>query len=540
MLRIRYRITTLSPALFVMNVGDTNMVATRDYIPGSVIMGLFAGEFIREKSRGDKAQENYDFYQWFLRGDVRFTNAFIVSQDERGQFQKCFPVPLSIQHEKSNEETISDLLFSDKHDGHTVKQPVYKAGFSRTEGDILYRQPVKKSLNFHHQRDPKTGTAKTGTAKKGLIFNYESLDANQTFEGNILGSCEALQAILTLFPSAQTTYIGRSRNAQYGKIRFEFVSRAPEEFVSETDGFTSKTLEKAIENNEVSLTLLSNTIIYHDNGLSTTEVTGIERLLKKEVDAKVVVKKAFIKTDEVENFVSVWRLRKPSEVCFKTGSCFLLSGISQEHTEKLLGLQRNGIGERRGEGFGRIVFGCQSKDRGTFKLRKTENKKLEKPSGAIPHQTSEIVRTIVSDFIRRNVELSALRDATMFVREDRTDMGLPSKSLIGRLEAMVKTSDKNTFRAVLEKDLRKTARDKLEGCKDRKGSQTLFEFLKNGGSEKITVAEIFRQGDMTEVKALCDAIGFHPEDDRTFEEVRYRNYFLAFFSEMRRIIKQGK
>ena len=46
--KIRYRITTLSPALFVMNVGDTNMVATREYIPGSVVMGLFAGEFIRK------------------------------------------------------------------------------------------------------------------------------------------------------------------------------------------------------------------------------------------------------------------------------------------------------------------------------------------------------------------------------------------------------------------------------------------------------------------------------------------------------------
>lgn len=529
---IRYRITTLSPALFVMNVGDTNMVATRDYIPGSVILGLFAGEFIREKSLDNRAHENHDFYQWFLRGDVRFTNAFIVSQDERGQFQKYFPVPLSIQHEKSNEKALSDLFFPDED---TVKQPVYKAGFSRTEGDGLYRQPVKKSLNFHHQRNPETGTV-----KKGLIFNYESMDAHQTFEGNILGSCEGLQAILALFPNAQTAYIGRSRNAQYGKIRFEFVSQAPEDFIPETDGFTSKTLEKAIENEEVSLTLLSNTIMYNDNGLSTTEVTEIEKLLTKELDAKVAVKKAFIKTDEVENFVSVWRLRKPSEVCFKAGSCFLLGGISPEHTKKLLELQRNGIGERRGEGFGRIVFGCQNSARNTFTMEETDKKRLEKPSYVVPHQTKEIIQTIVRDFIRRNVELSALRDATMSVREDRTDMGLPSKSLIGRLDAMVKMSDKNKFCGALEKDLRKTARDKLEGCKDSKGSQTLFEFLKNGGGEKITVAEIFMQKDMAEVQALCDTIGFHPEDDRNFEEVLYRNYFLAFFSEMRRILKEAK
>lgn len=98
--KVTYRITTLSPALFVMNVGDTNMVATREYIPGSVVMGIFAGEFIKKNSLGSNAHANPTFYQWFLKGDMRFTNAYIVSQDERKQFQKYFPIPLSIKHPK--------------------------------------------------------------------------------------------------------------------------------------------------------------------------------------------------------------------------------------------------------------------------------------------------------------------------------------------------------------------------------------------------------------------------------------------------------
>ena len=215
--KIRYRITTLSPALFVMNVGDTNMVATREYIPGSVVMGLFAGEFIRKKSLDSNAHTDDAFYRWFLQGDVRFTNAYIVSQDDRGNPRKNFPIPLSIQHEKKNETAFYDLLFYED----SIKQTVGKDGFVRMEVKSLYRQPVNKSLNFHHQRDPEKGTV-----KNGLIFNYESMDAHQTFEGNILGSCEALKEVLALFPNAQTAYIGRSRNAQYGKIRFEFISKS--------------------------------------------------------------------------------------------------------------------------------------------------------------------------------------------------------------------------------------------------------------------------------------------------------------------------
>ena len=515
--RIRYRITTLSPVLFVMNVGDTNMVATRDYIPGSVVMGLFAGEFIRKNSLDSNAHTNPTFYQWFLQGDVRFTNAYILSQAEREQFQKYFPIPLSIQHEKNNENTFYDLLFPDD----TVEQPVYEGGFGRMEGKRLYWQPVNKSLNFHHQRDPEKGTV-----REGMIFNYESMDANQAFEGNILGGCEALKEVLAMFPNAQTAYIGRSRNAQYGKIRFEFISNEPEEFVSEIDGFTANKLE--IENGEVTLTLLSNTIICNDNGLSTMEVTELENLLRNSLGKSIVVKKAFIKADEVENFVSVWRLRRPSEVCFKAGSCFLLEGISPEYKEKLFGLQRNGIGERRGEGFGRIVFGWQNNP-DTYTLGKIERKCIEWTKTVIPNKILEIVRTIVDDFIRKKVALEALREAKNFVHENQKET---LKSLIGRLEAMVKKLSKTEFRNALENDLRKTAKDNLENC--RGTTMTLFEFLK---TKDISSKDMLNQ--TTEVKKLCDEPGFEYKKDQGFDDELYRIYFQTFFSEMRRILRKG-
>ena len=220
----------------------------------------------------------------------------------------------------------------------------------------------------------------------------------------------------------------------------------------------------------------------------------------------------------------------------------MLGGISPEKKTKLLELQKNGIGERRGEGFGRIVFGWQSecKSKDTYTLRKANKKKPEKPSGEIPEQTRDIVQTIVKDFISKKVELSALREVKAFVHVNKENLGLPSKSLIGRLEAMVKILDKDKFREVLEKDLRKTARDRLEGCKDTKGGQTLFEYLKNH-SKKITVEEIFKEQDMSEVKKLCEEkeINFKPEGDKDLENTLYHNYFQSFFSEMRRILKGG-
>lgn len=514
MYKITYRITTLSPVLFAINVGDTNMVSTREYIPGSVIMGLFAGRFIQKNNLRDKAHEEGKFYDWFLKGDVKFTNANIVSRHDRGVYKRYHPVPLSMQHEKGNDNKIYDLLCADDEDSD--KQTVYKEGFIRTEGKNIYRQPIKKSLNFHHQRDSAKGTVKE-------IFNYESIDACQTFEGDILGGENDLKQVMCLFNNNDEVYLGRSRNAQYGKVRFEFVSTKPEDFTSEIDGLNSGS-------GDVSLTLLSNTIIHNENGFSTTELPVLEEILKKKLGNGVTIQKAFVRTDEVENFVSVWRLRKPSEVCFRAGSCFLLEGVGD--TSGLNDLQKNGIGERRGEGLGRIAFGWQNEDE--LDLMKIEEEKHGRPETTIPYRTIEIVQTVARDFIRKKTKLDALKKVKDFVHDGQKNKGLPTKSLIGRLEAMVITMDRSKFLTALN-DLRDTAKKKLEGCKDNNGKETLLGYLER---EEIKVFEILYHSDMSDINKMCNAIDWKPESDTGFGDELYRTYFLSFFSEMRRILKE--
>lgn len=517
MYKITYRITTLSPVLFAMNVGDTNMVSTREYIPGSVIMGLFAGRFIQKNNLYDKAHEEGKFYDWFLKGDVKFTNANIVFRDDRGVYKRYHPVPLSMQHEKGNDNKVYDLLFADDEDSD--KQTVYKEGFGRINGKLLYRQPIKKSLNFHHQRDSAKGTVKE-------IFNYESIDACQTFEGDILGGeKDLLKQVMSLFNKNDEVYIGRSRNAQYGKVRFEFVSEEAEGFASEIEGLT-------VKSGPLSLTLLSNTIIHNENGFSTTEIPVLVEALKGKLGKGVTIKKAFVRTDEVENFVSVWRLRKPSEVCFMAGSCFLLEGVGD--TSRLNDLQKNGIGERRGEGLGRIAFGWQ--ENYEFDWKDIKEKDPERPTIAAPPRTQETVQTVARDFIRKKTELNALNKVKDFVHDDQKNKGLPTKSLIGRLEAMVITMDRSEFLTAL-KDLRDTAKKKLEGCKDKNGKETLFGYLER---EEIKAVEILRHSDMdmSDINKMCNEIGWTPESDIGFDDELYRTYFLSFFSEMRRILKK--
>ncbi|MBF8278411.1 MAG: hypothetical protein HW390_3484, partial [Candidatus Brocadiaceae bacterium] len=223
-----------------------------------------------------------------------------------------------------------------------------------------------------------------------------------------------------------------------------------------------------------------------------------------------------------------WRLRRPAEVCFSAGSCFLLNGITNEHQQKLLEIQKKGIGERRGEGFGRVAFGWQLDDNERFTKRQPEPIRIQQPTIPIPEETKKIVRMITKDILRKEVEIMALIAAKEFMR-------LPSKSCIGRLEAMVKDQDRTKFLESLA-ELKKPAKDALERCVNKE--ETLWDFLRK---KDVTVNEVFRQSDFPkEIKELCGKIGFTPESDNRLNAELYRNYFLTFFSSMRKKIKQGE
>ncbi len=502
---LKYRITTLSPLLITNNTGDPNMVSTKEYISGTVILGALAGMYIRKNNYLTNAHEKPDFNNWFLNGSLKFTNAYIVSYDDKNNIKNNEPLPNSIQYDKDNENDIYDLFFSNENQTANKTTKIL-GGFGRIDksADHLYTQKVKKSLNFHHERNPDTGTT-----KEGVIFNYESIDSGQTFEGSIIGDDKDLREIVQSIGKEFELNIGRSRSAQYGRIHFELVSDKQEDIPVET------------ASGEISLTLLSDTIIYNEQGFSTTDKKDLEAVLKEKLENSIEIKKAFVKTGEIENFVSVWKLRKPSETCFSMGSCFLISGIDANNAEKLKELQINGIGERTKEGFGRVGINLNKNKK--VKPTKKEYGNAPDSTVALPTITKDIAREAVKNYIRRTFEITALDECKKFKE-------LPTKSLISRLEMAVKSKNCDEFIEYID-SLRDTAKDNLNKCHD--GTDTLLEFLQK---KEIKIDENIK----TSIGKLCTEIGFYPEDDADFMNSLYQSYFETFFSAMRKAKKMEK
>jgi CRISPR-associated protein Csx10 len=498
--KLRYHITTKAPLVISAKHGDMNMTATEKHIPSGTVLGILAGRFMNKKNITDNAHKNEDFYNWFLTGNLKITSAYIYTKNDDNEEFINFPVPVSIQKGKYTKNVV-DLLYFDAQNIQT--QAINK--FCKLDKDTLYTKEVKTSLNFHHARD-----RIKGIPEQGKIFNYESIMPGQIFEGEIQGSKDDLQSFISISGKSWTAHAGRSKNTQYGEIKFNILSDTPAP-VEQAD----------ITDDEISLTLLSDTIIYNEFGYSTTDKNEFENYLSNLVKG-IKITNAFVKKGDVETFTGIWRLKKPSETCFLAGSVFLLD-ISGADKNALNKLWENGIGERTHEGYGMCKLGLQTEDKLTQDESQDKQVKFPKPPYPLPDQTKHIFVKIIKNYITGQAQLTAFDEQAGF----KTATLIPN-SLAGKLQAMAKAKGKDGFADSIG-DLKETAKNNLKNCHNEK--KILFNFIKD---KKELVESIMSSSGSKQVKDLCKEIDYNPAIDSDFEKSLYKLYFTTFFSMMRK------
>ncbi len=440
---IRYTIKTINPVIISQTGSDQNMRNTKTYINGNTILGLVAKKYIKENNLDDNAQEDKNFKKLFLNGDIIYTNAYLTDDD-----YIYYPSPLSFKQEKYNENKIYNMLFVDEDFDTQTKSISEYLKINKTS---ILKSSVKKKISFHHARE-----RKTGITKKGAIFNYESISPGQLFTGHIIGNEENIHLIKDLIPNSYVGYVGRSKNTEYGKIKFN-LSEIKEYKREINTGFNPD--EKPEE--PIVMTFLSDTIIYNENGFSCTNVNELGKILN------ISIKKSFINHEREEKYVGIWRCKNQSETCFKAGSTFLLNTLPNNYSE----LEQNGIGERTHEGFGRVIFGYQNgreHEGQTYSVvNNLQNEEKSKPGGTIPDIVKEITIEIITEKMNDLTVKKAMETADKF-------HSIPSNSLIGKLHLISK--DVKTFKENFEKiKNNKPAQQQLEKCNNN--NQTLAEFL---------------------------------------------------------------
>lgn len=512
MYHIKFNIKTEAPILISSNSGDANMVSTLDYIPGTVLSGIFAWKYI-EKMKLDftKTHDDDFFYRCFLNPGLCFSNAYIMKESEN-RTQYFYPTPVSIQHEKNNDKESYDLMVTD-FEGQTKIFGEYCFIIGESQLNIV---SPDKSLNFHHNRN-----RENKDEREKLIYNYESIDEGQEFSGKILGSQKDLENFINIFNNSIRINIGRSKNIQYGKATIEFLSKKPEEFFS--DIAVSQEIDQ-----EFIITLLSPAIIYNDNGFSTTSISDLRKLIAESVNIPVEnidISKSFIKSDTIENFVSKWRLKKPSENAFAAGSCFKISITNWDENinKQLIELQKKGIGERRNEGFGRFILNWQKFDEEKYNVSEFKEKEIAEPKGVPPKIVNNIIKNIIINEYQKLTEHKALNHCYEFCLDKNK---IPSNSVLGRLETIIKNlDDPEKFGITIRDNLRKPAVDKLKKCRNE--NSNLFDYITENNS--LIEQKIINQ--KPELREISAQIKYDPLEQKN---ELHRLYWITFFRLMRK------
>lgn len=444
MTEIGLKITLLEPTLVIsLGSGDANQQNSFDYIPGSVLRSSLAAAYIKQNHIKDEDVQTDDHLcrRLFFDDKVRFLNAYPVSSHN----ERSLPVPLSWRAVKNALAEFDDTDdtdwpldiydFSQAHQELDSPKPLNKL-FWRLSAQKVEFVGVKKQIMVHNQRTTRRVMAKNSSG----VFQYQALAAGETFIGIILvDDSVSVESIKALFGEMS---IGKSRSAGYGRVTIEDISTV----IDRKKWVEPSWSEAEIANREtVVITLLSDALVRDEHGGYTTDISPLvckngqtadkENAPSLSVDAgseagrqpePTTFERAYLKTSLIGGFNRKWGLPLPQVQAIKMGSVYRFEKEKID-LEKLKGCQQKGIGERRGEGFGRIAVNWHPSD--TLEARKTTSRKIADEITAFKNDhASQLAQRIVQSQLRRTLDqqlLGAIANSTINPS--------PSKSQLSRI-----------------------------------------------------------------------------------------------------------
>lgn len=505
MANLTVTIRLLSPVILSSFGEDTNLTGTLDYVPGTSILGMFATKYIKQ-ARLEEPHSDDNFYSWYLNGDLIFTNAYLSVKDEYGELN-LLPTPLCIKKLKATGEVVNTFLKSPD------EQVISLAPYSHIQGNIIKTKEAEKRISFHHARE-----RLTGHTKDDAIFNYEALLPGQIFKGKISGDPEILKVFKETFRGKFFGRLGKSRNTEYGRVEIELSEE-------ESSTIDEKNLE---EQERITITFVSPCVLLNQNGFPEPTLYRLESYLENiwRKDS-FKIENASLKRTTVENYFAVWKMKRPLKTAIQAGStimiCFKEDMPYEEIKKGLWRLEKQGIGERRGEGFGQVKINIATVE---VYSEKETRPYFKKPTGDPPKEVSNIFKSVLQTRLREELRFQAYQETDSFD-------SLPSSSLLGKLRLMLFNSqDCQQFKVMLD-ELRNKAREQLNDCSRKGGTLNyiLYEHIKNF-NVKDAVESICRRN--ASYEKLAKIANFKVEQEKEFLLELWKMYFDTLFKQLRK------
>ncbi len=429
MKQLRLEITTKSPVIITSEDSAQVLTGTKTYFTGTMIRGMLAELFIQKHDVGKEAHKNEIFRDLFLSKLV-FTNAYPTVGEER-----AYPLPKSLQRSKTTGEII-DLV---KDSGAAGFKGF--SGMGIIKGNEIHLTSVHSSIHFHMSRQGDMERFQ-GKSKDGGIYNYESIDAGQTFVAYVYGEEDVLksfEAELTWDNDQLCVRCGRSRRTGYGlcQVRKGNIEDIP---------CNVEAIAKSIaENNVLCLRLDSALLgmqrlgatVYGINGVGKTVLEELKSIFGEKIASiETSSKAAFGAMEKVQGFVGVWGVYRPEAMGLSAGSIIQIKTQGEWTKEEVYTLHKllhRGVGERCEEGFGQLRFWLQNEKLNIPSPSREMNDELQAPEN-ISDSTKELLQTIIDNQLVESIRKQAYQD----VQYNVTQLRKADRHTYARLESYIK------------------------------------------------------------------------------------------------------
>lgn len=385
---LNFKCNLLSDVILNQKAATEGPNQTLDFIPGSCFLGIVASKY--DSFGNEKALEI------FHSGKVRFGDAHPSKDDVRG-----LKIPASMFYPKLKQEGFKyyihhaipdDKLESDEFKKMQLKQ--CRNGFYTFAGNEA--KQVKTETNFAiksaYDRDKRR-------SKDEQMYGYESLQEGLELYFEVQVDNEDLaDEIKNALTKGGSKRVGRSRTAQYGLVKIEFLGENEIEL---------STNETTLINGKKCVTVYADgrLIFLDEYGLPTYRPTAAQLGLPE--NAEILWEKSQIRTFQY----APWNYKRQ---CFDTDRCGIEKGsvfVVDVSRYENLDLQSTYIGSYNNEGFGKVIYNPDflkaNLEDGIAQFQINENKDGKKPDVDIKSQTKQEIDNLNSFKSNLSIYLAA-------------------------------------------------------------------------------------------------------------------------------------
>lgn len=478
---IRFLLHTEQPILATSLQGDPNSDVSYPYIPGSMIRGMLIGRYCRQKKVQELDILDRTIRRLFFEDSTRYLNAYLFDSE---QGQRTLPTPLCLYKEKGDEDlkTVFDSSQTDIEDRPASPKRLEKPFCWIDECSNLSLYETKRWINIHNKRDRKKGR---GTETTGEVFRYEAIDSGQTFEAAIFCDYdEDAEIIKTLIKPEKdiqnsektdriNVWLGGSQSAGYGHTTISTYEIKSTEIWNEI-GINWQ--DRSKHQNNLTVTLLSDTIIRDECGQITTEPQEFVDLISRFLKTELKLIDTYASSTIVGGFNRKWGLPLPQVQAIAAGSVFVFECPENSlDSQAVRDLETQGIGERRIDGFGRVVLNWLPEESKISAEQQDIKKNID--TQPLNDQEKQIAQDIANRILREKLDELLIEQVSEY-SPDKGQLNWVQNNQLSRLMIITKNA-LNQLQAGLPDD-QPHVLDSFIG-KDRESSQ-----MTKAGKEQLS------------------------------------------------------